>query len=176
MAAATASPSESRPVASSTFNNIIDSGNGTRVIVNGHAYNNGNPTSTGDWNGEAQKALERGAVVIWGDSQDPPVPWTPHLGAGSSVGYRPMEAITGSYKGNGTTGRTISLGFQPRIVVVEGSDGTQYDIREGMTKGGVGSSPSGELSIASDGFTVGDNSADADPNTDTESYSYWAAG
>jgi hypothetical protein len=79
-----------------------------------------------------------------------------------------------SYTGDGTTGRTISLGWRPSKVFVEGSDGTLYEVRDDSLSPIDGVAPSGELSIVDDGFTVGDNGADADPNTDTETYQFGA--
>jgi len=75
-----------------------------------------------------------------------------------------------TYTGDGTTGRTISLGFTPTYVAVRGSDGTWYDVHGEFGTGYQHTSPTGELSIVDDGIAVGDNSGDADPNTDTETY------
>jgi len=75
-----------------------------------------------------------------------------------------------SYTGDGTTGRTINLDRRPSLVYVEGSDGTLYETRDDSLSAINGTTPSGELSISDTGFSVGDNGADADPNTDTETY------
>lgn len=82
---------------------------------------------------------------------------------------------TGAYTGDGTTGRTISTSRPPSLVIIEGSDGTIYSAARGLSGSPMGTDPSGELSIGSSGFTVGDDGADADPNTNGESYSYRVA-
>lgn len=76
----------------------------------------------------------------------------------------------GTYTGDGTQNRTILLGFTPTYVAVRGSDGTWYDIHADFGEGFDHSVPTGELNIVTDGFQVGDNDGDADPNTDTETY------
>lgn len=79
-----------------------------------------------------------------------------------------------TYTGDGTTGRSFDVGFRPTVVYVEGSDGTLYEVRDSGISPMNGTTPAGELSIYDSGFTVGDNSNDADPNTDTETYTYEA--
>lgn len=82
--------------------------------------------------------------------------------------------VKGTYTGDGTQNRRIAVGYRPSLVYVEGSDGTLYEVRDDSLSVINGSAPSGELSIQSDGFEVGDNGADADPNTDQETYTYIA--
>jgi len=48
--------------------------NGTRTIINGHGTNNGDPSSTGDWNGNAARAHKHGATV-WDTSTSPATPY-----------------------------------------------------------------------------------------------------
>jgi len=101
-------------------------------------------------------------------------------GGAQQLGYTidgkgPRTALDGitalpSYTGDGTTGRTVNLGFTPNYVAVRGSDGTWYDVHSEFGNGYQHNSPSGELSISAGGITVGDNGSDADPNTDTEPY------
>jgi len=86
----------------------------------------------------------------------------------------PVFEDSGTYTGDGTTGRTIALGFQPSKVILVDEAGNVYDRYEGLGTGVYGADPSGELSFAADGFTVGDNVIDADPNTNGETYSYKA--
>lgn len=58
-----------------------------RTVVNGVSENNGNPATTGQWNGEASAALELGAHTVWDTSTDPPTAYQPHIDAGSGVGW-----------------------------------------------------------------------------------------
>lgn len=48
--------------------------NGTRTVVNGRSTNNGDPSSTGQWNGNATLAHELG-VTVWDTSTDPDTPY-----------------------------------------------------------------------------------------------------
>lgn len=82
--------------------------------------------------------------------------------------------VSDTYTGDETTGRLIDCGFRPSVVFVEGSDGTIYEVRDSGIGPIDGSDPAGELSIDNSGFVVGDNSAGADPNTDTETYTFEA--
>lgn len=91
--------------------------------------------------------------------------------------WRLLEPVSFSYTGDGTTGRTIAASFQFEQVIVEEAGGTAVDAYAGGLSNGAlsGGSFSGALTVESTGgFTVGDNSADADPNTNGESYSVHA--
>ena len=66
----------------------------------------------------------------------------------------------------------IDLGFRPEWVIIEDGAGNLYEVRDSGYGPFIGTTPAGELSIADSGFTVGDNGADADPNTNAETYSY----
>lgn len=60
---------------------------------------------------------------------------------------------------------------------MEDAGGTTVDAYAGGLSNGAmsGGSFNGELTVeTSGGFTVGDNSADADPNTDSETYQVYA--
>lgn len=59
-------------ITNTQFGTITD--NGTRTLINGHGTNNGDPASTGDWNGEAAYAHDMGAVV-WDTSTTPDTPY-----------------------------------------------------------------------------------------------------
>lgn len=82
------------------------------------------------------------------------------------------KKLFGTYTGDGTTGRLIDLGFRPEWVIIEDGAGNLYEVRDSGYGPFIGTTPAGELSIADSGFTVGDNGADADPNTNAETYSY----
>lgn len=87
--------------------------------------------------------------------------------------WRVLEAVSFSYTGDGTTGRTLAADFAFERVTVEEGGGTAVDAYAGGLSNGAlsGNSFAGELTVESTGgFTVGDNGADADPNTDTETY------
>lgn len=58
--------------------------NGTRTLVNGRGTNNGNPQTTGDWNGHADYAYQQGATV-WDTTTSPWSAWQAD-GAGNWVG------------------------------------------------------------------------------------------
>jgi hypothetical protein len=55
-----------------TFGSLED--NGTRTIVNGKATNDGDPSSTGEWNGNAARAYKFDATV-WDTSTSPSTPY-----------------------------------------------------------------------------------------------------
>lgn len=91
--------------------------------------------------------------------------------------WRILSPVQFSYTGDGTTGRTIAGDFQFNWIVIEEAGGTVVDAYvSGLSNGAMsGGSFSGELTVESTGgFTVGDNSGDADPNTDTETYQVFA--
>lgn len=91
--------------------------------------------------------------------------------------WRIVEAVSFSYTGDGSTGRTIASDFQFEKVVVQEGGGTAVESYVGGLSNGTlsGNSFSGELTVeSSGGFTVGDNSADSDPNTNTETYEVYA--
>lgn len=93
----------------------------------------------------------------------------------TNVGAAAIDGrVDESYTGDGTTSQQIDVGFRPRVVLVEGSDGTLYEVRDDGLSLIDGATPSGALSINYSGFEVGDGGSDADPNTDTEAYQYVA--
>lgn len=75
-----------------------------------------------------------------------------------------------TYTGDGSTGRNITFEVSPTYVAVRGSDGTWYDVHAEFGPGYQHSSPTGELSITSNGIAVGDSGSDTDPNTNGEIY------
>lgn len=82
--------------------------------------------------------------------------------------------VQDTYTGDGNQNRRITLGFRPSVVYVEEAGGTLHEVRDDGLSLINGSSPTGELSIEADGFDIGDNGNDSDPNTDTESYTFVA--
>jgi hypothetical protein len=89
--------------------------------------------------------------------------------------YRTMGPFYGSYTGDGTQGRTIDVGVRPVAVIIRASDGTTYDVwqfDDVIARGVFGNDPAGQLGIADNGISIGDNGADADPNTNGETYRY----
>ena len=67
--------------------------------------------------------------------------------------------VTGSYTGNDAESRTISLGFQPKAVLVERRDGVRYSNATvaGLALAGkpaYTSSGDGGVTVTSNGFTV----------------------
>jgi len=101
---------------------------------------------------------------------------------------------TGTYTGDGTTSQAITgLGFQPKFVWIvqrQTLDGTAINISPFTTDVIVDDNAAGGaidvknsqfetnqiISLDADGFTVDDDSTDADPNTNTQVYNYLAIG
>lgn len=92
----------------------------------------------------------------------------------SPTNYDVGAPRSGTYTGDGTQNRTIQTAINPEYVVVEGSDGTKYDVHTQWGSGYQFTDPAGELSLVDGGFEVGDGGGDANPNTDTESYTFYA--
>jgi hypothetical protein len=67
--------------------------NGTRTVINGYGTNSGNPDSAGEWNGEAQAALNMGVHTVWDVSVDPPLAYEPHPDSGTGVGWRSKNYV-----------------------------------------------------------------------------------
>lgn len=105
---------------------------------------------------------------------------------------------TGTYTGDGETSQAITgVGFAPKVVwitvrqtaegsftereVVMTTDVIVDDIAAGAhlnfaVNDQVDILDNGIISLNADGFTVDDNGADTDPNTNSETYNYWAFG
>lgn len=92
---------------------------------------------------------------------------------------------TGTYTGDGTLSQAITgIGFSPKMLWIGNrTDSTSYALHVSDTF------PAGETfqrwynygsgfinSLDADGFTVDDNNADRDPNTNTKTYDYIALG
>jgi hypothetical protein len=91
--------------------------------------------------------------------------------------WRLLEAASFSYAGDGTTGRTLASDFLFEQVVVEEPSGNASDAYlGGLSDGALATFAfDGELTVESTGgITVGDNSGDADPNTNGETYEVYA--
>lgn len=87
--------------------------------------------------------------------------------------WRLLEGTSFSYSGDGTTGRTLATDFRFEQVVVEESGGNVSDAYAGGLSDGALATFAfeGELIVESTGgVTIGDNDANADPNTDGETY------
>lgn len=82
--------------------------------------------------------------------------------------------VSGTYPGDGSTFNSVTFGFRPSVVYIEGSDGTLYEARDTGLGAISGSSYGGDITIRSNGFSVGDGSSDADPNTLNETYKFEA--
>lgn len=80
----------------------------------------------------------------------------------------------GTYTGDGTTGRKIVTHMENNHVVVKSIDGKFFDVHSSWGKGYQHSKPSGELSLASNGFNVGDSNSDSHPNKDGVKYEFMA--
>lgn len=97
--------------------------------------------------------------------------------------------VTGQYTGDGTTSQGITgIGFAPKVVVIS-RDGTSdsgfelhiktadmstefaYEVGAGANNNGIRDNKI--ISLDSDGFTVDDNGADENPNSNTATYNYW---
>lgn len=84
------------------------------------------------------------------------------------------ETRYGTYTGDGTQSRYLSALGSPSEVIIKGEDGTIYDFNKAFGKGFKHNAPTGEISIGPYGFKIGDNGADADPNTEGKTYTYRA--
>jgi hypothetical protein len=78
-----------------------------------------------------------------------------------------------TYTGDGTQNRVIQCAVTPEYVVVEGPDGTKYDIHAQFGTGYHHTDPAGGLSISEGGFVVGDQTTGAEPNISGESYTFY---
>lgn len=89
-----------------------------------------------------------------------------------------MKSASGSYVGNGISGRAITVGFQPDLIIYETSSGVAAGF---IWLTGLGSKPltsdavfaTDILSVTSTGFTISDSNT---INTDGTTYQWWAAG
>jgi len=94
----------------------------------------------------------------------------------------------GSYTGDGTTGQSIAVGFQPNYVFIKSTFGTSnwtvYDTVRGITNGGflnpdnsdseTSDSLSPNITITSTGFSITSGGVTQGLNSDTRLYIYWA--
>lgn len=88
-------------------------------------------------------------------------------------GYSVGGPKSGTYTGDGTTGRHIVTFTNPEHVIVEGSDGTLYDVHAQFGPGFEHNDPAGELSLTDGGFTISSSSG-TDPNITGETYTFYA--
>lgn len=152
-----------------TFNSVTN--NGSRCTVNGLGVNNGNPNDPSQWNGNSGYAWNHGITVY--DTNNNRY-WRPR-NPGFGTGWKPLQPINDTYTGNGNSEQTVSLRFKPMAVVIEESSGDMEIRRRGLSRAVLaGSSMAGKFDLGTNGFTVGDDGSDADPNTDGETYNYWA--
>jgi len=80
---------------------------------------------------------------------------------------------TGSYTGDGTTGRKIGAGMNPEHVVIQNqSSGTYYDVHVQFGEGWQFNPPSGGLSIVEGGFQVDNGGSNGDPNVNGTTYEF----
>jgi hypothetical protein len=79
----------------------------------------------------------------------------------------------GTYSGDGMTGRLIKTYSDPEHVIIEDGSGTLYDVHAQFGTGFEYTAPSGELSLADGGFTVGNNGSGADPNASGKAYTFY---
>lgn len=89
-----------------------------------------------------------------------------------------LQPVSIQYTGDGTQSRTLlgSFQFEFALVTEAGADNAE-DAYEGNIPDGTlaGNTFAGELTVESNGgITVGDNGADADPNTNNETYDLFA--
>lgn len=102
---------------------------------------------------------------------------------------------TGSYIGDGTTSKSIKVGFKPKFVKITRDPDADWNTSKILTRidgmsttraiqvmgviDGVNivfEAPLRLLSLDNDGFTVCDGTTDEDPNTDGQKYVYVAIG